>query len=117
IYGATDVFVLTSRNEGTPVALIEAMASGVASVSTDVGGVGDVIATRELGALVPFGDAEALTEAVQRFGNAPELREEVGARARSEVAARFTLRRLVTDISALYEEFLDSRGTIGEPCD
>ena len=43
IYAATDVFLLTSRNEGTPVALIEAMASGVPGVSTDVGGVKDVI--------------------------------------------------------------------------
>ena len=44
IYAATDVFLLTSRNEGTPVALIEAMASAVPGVSTDVGGVEDVIA-------------------------------------------------------------------------
>ena len=43
IYAATDVFLLTSRNEGTPVALIEAMASGIPGVSTDVGGVKDVI--------------------------------------------------------------------------
>ena len=47
IYAATDVFLLTSRNEGTPVALIEAMASGVPGVSTDVGGVKDVIQSDE----------------------------------------------------------------------
>jgi hypothetical protein len=50
IYGATDVFVLTSRNEGTPVALIEAMAAEVASASTNVGGVSDVLMNRGLGA-------------------------------------------------------------------
>ena len=60
IYGATDVFVLTSRNEGTPVALIEAMASGVPGVSTDVGGVKDVIDSPAVGRLAPFGDADAL---------------------------------------------------------
>ena len=49
IYGATDVFVLTSRNEGTPVALIEAMAAAIASVSTDVGGVRDVMTGPEAG--------------------------------------------------------------------
>ena len=43
IYGATDVFLLTSRNEGTPVALIESLAAGVVGVSTDVGGVRDVV--------------------------------------------------------------------------
>ena len=46
IYGATDVFLLTSRNEGTPVALIESLAAGVPGVSTDVGGVRDVIDER-----------------------------------------------------------------------
>src|SRR5579871_1931744 len=48
IYGASDVFLLTSRNEGTPVALIEAMASGVAGVATDVGGVRDVLDDADL---------------------------------------------------------------------
>ena len=56
IYAATDVFLLTSRNEGTPVALIEAMASGVPGVSTDVGGVKDVIVSDDVGARVPNGD-------------------------------------------------------------
>ena len=49
IYAASDVFVLTSRNEGTPVTLIEAMAAGVPCVSTDVGGVADVITDLSVG--------------------------------------------------------------------
>ena len=49
IYGATDVFLLTSRNEGTPVALIESLAAGVPGVSTDVGGVRDVIDSDAVG--------------------------------------------------------------------
>ena len=106
IYGATDVFVLTSRNEGTPVALIEAMASGVASVSTDVGGVRDVITGPGLGLLVPFGDAERLADAVTRFADAPALREEVGRAGRDAVRGTFHLRRLVADISGLYRQLL-----------
>ena len=62
-HAATDVFLLTSRNEGTPVALIEAMASGVPGVSTDVGGVKDVIHDSSVGRLAPFGDADALADA------------------------------------------------------
>jgi glycosyltransferase involved in cell wall biosynthesis len=109
IYGATDVFVLTSRNEGTPVALIEAMASGVASVSTDVGGVRDVITEAGVGLLVPFGDPDGLAAAVSRFVDSPALREEVGGAGRAAVLARFRLRRLVADISGLYGQLLEAR--------
>lgn len=108
IYGATDIFVLTSRNEGTPVALIEAMAAATASVSTDVGGVRDVVTGPGLGLLVPFGNADALADGVMRFAEAPELREQVGRAARDAVLGRFHLRRLVDDISGLYEELLES---------
>ena len=106
IYAATDVFVLTSRNEGTPVALIEAMASGVASVSTDVGGVRDVIVSEAVGVRVPFGDAAALAEAVTRFAGSSAVRRDVGRAARESVQARFDVRRLVADVSRLYRELL-----------
>ena len=110
VYGATDVFVLTSRNEGTPVALIEAMAAGTASVSTDVGGVRDVIATPGAGTLVPFGDVPALVEAVMRFAESPALRAGVGRAAREVVKSRFDLNRLYADITKLYFELLAGDG-------
>jgi glycosyltransferase involved in cell wall biosynthesis len=106
IYGATDVFVLTSRNEGTPVALIEAMAAGVASVSTQVGGVVDVITGAEVGRLVPFGDPDRLAAAVIALAESPTDRERMGRLARASVRQRFDLRRLVDDIGALYRQLL-----------
>lgn len=106
IYGATDIFALTSRNEGTPVALIEAMAAQVPSVSTDVGGVRDVITGPGLGVLVPFGDADRLADAVMQFAEAPARREEVGLAARDAVLRRFHLQRLVADVSGLYSQLL-----------
>lgn len=112
VYGATDVFVLTSRNEGTPVALIEAMAAGVASVSTDVGGVRDVLTAPELGLLVPFGQAAALADAVVTLADAPVLRREIGAAGRASVRERFHATRLIGDISALYWRLLRNGGTI-----
>ena len=102
IYAASDVFLLTSRNEGTPVALIEAMASGIPGVSTDVGGVKDVIATPDLGARAPFGDASALAAAIVRYLADATLRRDTGARARQAVLDRYGLDRLVNDIKALY---------------
>jgi glycosyltransferase involved in cell wall biosynthesis len=107
IYGATDVFMLTSRNEGTPVALIEAMASGVPGVSTDVGGVKDVIDSADVGARVPDGDAAALAAHIVRYLADPDLRRRTGERARAAVLGRYSLDRLVRDIVALYSELLD----------
>ena len=114
VYGATDVFVLTSRNEGTPVALIEAMAAGVASVSTDVGGVRDVVAGPHLGSLVPFGDAAALAGAVAALADAPARRAEVGLAGRASVRERFHASRLVEDIRALYCQLLGIGRTMSE---
>ena len=107
IYGATDVFMLTSRNEGTPVALIEAMASGVPGVSTDVGGVKDVIDSADVGARVPDGDAAGLAAHIVRYMADPDLRRRTGERARAAVHGRYSLDRLVRDIVALYSELLD----------
>jgi glycosyltransferase involved in cell wall biosynthesis len=106
IYGATDVFMLTSRNEGTPVALIEAMASGVPGVSTDVGGVKDVIDSADVGARVPDGDAAGLAAQLVRYLADPDLRRRTGERARARVLDRYSLDRLVRDITALYRDLL-----------
>ena len=104
IYGATDIFVLTSRNEGTPVALIEAMAAGVASVSTDVGGVRDVITGPDLGSLVPFGDVGALEAAVVELSHDAARRRRLGLHGRESVQTRFEATRLVRDIAGLYRQ-------------
>lgn len=109
IYGAADVFVLTSRNEGTPVALIEAMASGVASVSTDVGGVRDVIVDPSAGVLVPSGDDDALVNAIDRLIRSSALRRTLGDAGRAAVKERFNLGRLTADISDLYTRLLQQR--------
>ncbi len=102
IYAATDVFLLTSRNEGTPVALIEAMATGVPGVSTDVGGVKDVINSEDVGRLAPFDDAPGLAAATHHLLVDPALRAAMGARARTQVLARFGVERLVADIAEVY---------------
>jgi len=106
LYAATDIFVLTSRNEGTPVALIEAMAAGLATVSTDVGGVRDVITSPNLGTVVRAGDTSALVEAVAEFAEDPARCRKAGLEARTSVRERFHVRRLLDDIAHLYHEVL-----------
>jgi glycosyltransferase involved in cell wall biosynthesis len=108
IYAATDVFLLTSRNEGTPVALIEAMATGVPGVSTDVGGVGDVMGG-DTGRMAPFGDAAGLANAIVELLANPALRAQMGARARARVLQHYDLGRLVGDMAGLYRTLLAER--------
>ena len=107
IYGASDVGVLTSRNEGTPVAVIEALAAGVPVVSTDVGGVRDVVDDPVLGAIAPDNDVHALAGHVGRM-LAPAMRTpEMIAARRASVTARYGADRLVADIAGLYRAVLN----------
>ena len=106
VYGATDVFLLTSRNEGTPVALIESLAAGVPGVSTDVGGVRDVIDGNRAGLLAPVGDARALADHVVTLLADRDRRRLMGEAGRRSVVARYGVARLVDDIDHLYRELL-----------
>ena len=102
VYAALDVLALTSDNEGTPVAVIEAMAAGVPVVATAVGGVPDVIRQGETGWLVPPGDAPALRrawlDALHRDGRT----EAVIFRARREVLTRFGQAQMISTMADLY---------------
>ncbi len=106
IYAASDVVAVTSRNEGTPVALIESMAAGVPGVCFAVGGVPDVILAPDLGVLVPEGDVHALAAAIRRLFDDDRRRAEMGARARASVVERFAVDRLVRDLAALYRQLV-----------
>lgn len=104
VYSAFDALVLSSRNEGTPVAVIEAMAAGLPVVATAVGGVADVLDDGRCGLLVPPGDADALARAMTRLATDPVLRRELGCSGRRSVAARFRSERLVAEIARLYQD-------------
>lgn len=107
VYGATDIFLLTSRNEGTPVALIESLAAGCAGVSTDVGGVSDVMPTKDVGLLAAVGNVEQLADHVSRLIADPQRRRAMGEAGRRLVLARYAIDRLVSDIDGLYRDLLD----------
>jgi glycosyltransferase involved in cell wall biosynthesis len=93
--------VLSSDNEGTPVALIEASAAGRPLVATDVGGVRDIV-TPETGRLVAPHDPEAFAAALCELAGDPALRKQLGAAAREHVRGAFSSRRLLADIDRLY---------------
>ena len=84
---ALDVFALSSRFEGLPIALLEAMATGIAPVTSSVGGIPEVITDGEDGLLVPPGDPAALASALDKVLNDPALRADLGRRAATRAAA------------------------------
>jgi glycosyltransferase involved in cell wall biosynthesis len=95
-----DIYLHPSRWEGMPVALIEAQVCGLPAVATDVVGNRDVVVDGQTGFLCRSPDEMAT--ALERLVREPQLREQMGARARALALPRFNLDRLVGDMEALY---------------
>jgi glycosyltransferase involved in cell wall biosynthesis len=106
---ASDVVMLTSDNEGTPVSLIEAQAAAVPVIATDVGGVRSAVRDGESGRLAAPNAPDQLAAAVTELIADPSLRSRMGAAGRSHATSLYTLERLAVDHAALYEELLESR--------
>ena len=109
VYDAFDLFALTSRNEGTPVALIEAMAAGVPALATAVGGVPDVIEHGVTGTVVPPDRPDLVAAAIMEIRRDPPRAAAMAVAARSAARRRYGPDRLVADVHALYHEAIDSR--------
>jgi glycosyltransferase involved in cell wall biosynthesis len=104
VYGDLDVVVNASRNEGTPVALIEALAAAKPVVATRVGGTPDLLGEGERGRLVPPAEPEALARAVLETLEESEAARRRAQAGREHVLARHSSDRLVRDVDALYRE-------------
>ena len=102
-YAAMDLVCLTSLNEGTPVTLIEAQASGVPVISTNVGGVRDIVLDKETGILLNEQAHEAFAENLLTLGLNEHLRLKMSQNARNFVKHRFSYHRLVEDMNQLYK--------------
>lgn len=101
-----DVVALSSRNEGTPVALIEALAAGRPVVATDVGGVRHVVQDGETGRLCPAGVPAALAGLLERALAEPESSARMALEGRRRVTERFGSARVLADHLGLYRELL-----------
>ncbi|HZP72189.1 MAG TPA: glycosyltransferase family 4 protein [Gaiellaceae bacterium] len=87
----SDVFVLSTRSEGMPIALLEAMAAGLPTVVSDVSGLHEVVLDGETGLLVPTDDADALASSILRVVEDAALRERLGLAARRRAVEHFAL--------------------------
>ena len=103
VLAALDVFALSSDFEGSPLAVIEAMAAGKAIVATQVGGVPDLLEHGRAGLLVPRRDVEELARAFVRLAGDEGLRARLGGAARRRQAAELTLSGTIDRITMLYE--------------
>lgn len=104
---ASDMVVLTSDNEGTPVSLIEAQAAATPVVSTDVGGVRAVVRPGLSGFVVASTDHRGFAAAISTLAADEHQARRFGQAGREHVTATFTLDRLVADLDHLYRELLE----------
>ena len=102
VYGDLDVVVNASRNEGTPVSLIEALAAARPVVATRVGGTPDLLGGGERGRLVPVAEPEPLAKAVLETLEGSEATRRRARAGREHVMAQHSKERLFRDMDALY---------------
>lgn len=105
-YRSLDLFALASECEGLPLTVLEAMATAVPVVATDVGGTGEAVRDGIDGRLVPLGDTEALSAALTELVTDDERRRSMGAGARLRCCRGFSLDAQIDRTAALYRELL-----------
>lgn len=104
---AMDIFVFPSLKEGLGIALLEAMASGLACIASRTGGIEDIIADGNNGILVDAGDKSAIADSAVKLLNDESLRDKLGKAARITAGSRFDINSMADNMKKFYE------GTIG----
>jgi glycosyltransferase involved in cell wall biosynthesis len=104
VYASMDIFVLPSIDEGMPMALLEAMATGKAIVATNVGDVPKLIKSGETGLLIRPKEVSDLVNAISSLVKSENLRSKLGAQARAFVCETFSSERMAGQYLDLYRQ-------------
>ncbi|QLD90795.1 glycosyltransferase family 4 protein [Natronomonas salina] len=110
IYAQTDIAVTPSLSEAFPRVVLEAMASSIPVVASDVGGIGEAINDDRTGILVPPKNSDAFASAISNLAKDPDRRQRMGIAGRERVAERFAFERGVEQVEAVYRDLIQSRG-------
>ena len=103
---AADIFVLPSRSEGFSNALIEAMAAGLPTIATDVGGNSEAIANKRSGLIVPPEDASALARAIETLLENPEFADSLSQGGRQAVEQNFSSDAMMRGYTSVFSKIL-----------
>lgn len=108
ILGTASIFVLPSLKEGMPNSLLEAMASGLAVVGSDISGIKALVTHDKNGLLVPPKNCHALSKAILELLENPDLRSKMGQNARLYIVKTHSWNTIISDIECIYNEALTS---------
>ncbi|GAB4494238.1 MAG: glycosyltransferase [Anaerolineales bacterium] len=103
---ASDIFVMPSRQEGTPIALLEAAAMGVPILASACGGIPEMVSDGEQALLVPPGNPPMLAQSLLRLAKNPELRARLGQNAKAHVEQNFSLQAQARATLEMYQSVL-----------
>ena len=107
---AFDVFVLPSLAEGISNTILEAMASGLPVIATDVGGNAELVEAGRTGVRVPAGDAQALADQMAGYAGDPDLRQRHGDAGCRRVAEQFSMKQMIAAYGGVYDRLMQQRG-------
>jgi glycosyltransferase involved in cell wall biosynthesis len=102
-YNAIDLYWVTSRIEGGPVPLLEAMSCGATCISTPVGAAIDAISDKQNGFIAPFDDPDFYVALTRQLNEVPNARAQIGRSARETIVSRFNEAQTTQNVSRLYE--------------
>jgi glycosyltransferase involved in cell wall biosynthesis len=105
-YAGIEIVALTSFNEGTPVSLIEALAAGKSVITTNVGGIENIISHNKTGLLIPVNEEALFSQSLLKLVEDDEFRNNIGSVGKHDILKRYSYSRLVEDMKTFYDKLL-----------
>ena len=103
-FSAADAFIMSSRSEGLPISLLQALSQGVPAIVTDVGGMAEVVRLAQAGLIVPGNDPEKMAAAILRMAQSQTDRQHFSAAGRQAFHTMFTTQHMASSYMSLYQK-------------